>query len=115
MQKSETRNSKSETNSKSKCRKRNIVVFRSFGLLAFEFVSDFGFGVSDLLLLVRHLDDLDLAHCDDAARVVLLDGEMPLVMTVLLVPEIDGGLAVHLDDDVIADGNDFLGEPHVGL
>src|SRR6266568_2634782 len=63
------------------------------------------------LLCRRQLLYLDLAYRHDAAGVVLLNREVPLGVAIFVVHEIDGGLAVHLDDDVIANGDHFLREP----
>ena len=46
---------------------------------------------------------------------MLLDGEMALGEAVLRIDEVDRLFAVDLDDDVIAVGDDFLGEPLVRL
>src|SRR5215207_4176821 len=60
-----------------------------------------------------HLLHLHVPDPHFAAEIVLLEGEVALREGVLLVDEVDSDLAVHLDDDVVAVGDDFLGEPGV--
>src|SRR5262245_60284719 len=40
---------------------------------------------------------------------------MAFGVSVLFVHKVDGGFPVHLDDDVVADGSDFLSEPLIGF
>src|SRR5262249_38667060 len=68
-----------------------------------------------LLLARRQFHDLDLLELDHGARVVTLQGAGALGIRVVFVHEVNGRLAIDLDNVVVALGNHFLGEPLVGL
>src|SRR5579883_3232402 len=58
---------------------------------------------------------LNLAKLHHRLRIVLLQGEMSGGEGMVRVDEINRGLAIHFDDDVIADGRYILREPFAGL